>query len=207
MIMTGRSGNELLDLLPAAELGRLLDSSQTASMSLGEIVFQQDGPVPYAYFPTTSVCGVVVDSEEGRQVEGTTVGREGMVGLPMFLGVDFHPFRVIVEVPGEAVRIAAGPFWKIAEPGSSLDLLMRRYTLYRLRSATQTGACSTVHAVEERMARWLLMNHDRAGKEEFPITHEFMSELLGVRHQTGCRRMRSAQRADCDIACTSCQTL
>jgi CRP-like cAMP-binding protein len=182
--MANWTGNKLLDHLPEAESTELLVSSQTISLPLHEVVLQQDGPVPHAYFPTTSVLGIVLVAEGGKQVEGTTVGCEGMVGLPVFLGVNFHPFKAIVQMPGEAVRVPATSLLQAAKPGSQLDLILRRYTLFRIRCANQTGACNTLHAVEERMCRWLLMNHDRAGKDEFTLTHEFLSELLGVRRQT-----------------------
>jgi CRP-like cAMP-binding protein len=190
-----RTGNRLLDLLSEDEASRLLSSSRIVSLPHGQVVFQQDGPMPHVYFPTTSVIGIVLVVEEGKQVEGTTVGKEGVVGLPVFLGVDFHPFRVIVQVPGEAVQVPAATLLAAAKQGSTLDRLLRRYTLYRLRCANQTGACNSIHAVEERMARWLLMAHDRAGTDEFALTHEFLSELLGVRRQTVSLIAGTLQRA------------
>jgi CRP-like cAMP-binding protein len=182
--MACRTGNRLLDALPADELGHLLSSSEVVSWQHEQAVFHQDGPMPHVYFPTTSVFGIVLVVEEGKQLEGTTVGNDGLVGLPVFLGVDFHPFRAMVQVSGEAVQVPAVTFLQAARLGSTLDRLVRRYTLFRLRCANQTGACNALHAVEERTARWLLMAQDRTGREEFSITHEFLSELLGVRRQT-----------------------
>jgi CRP-like cAMP-binding protein len=190
-----RTGNRILDLLPAGESSRLLSSSQAVSLPHGQKVFQQDGPIPHVYFPTTGVFGVVLLLEEGKQVEGTTVGNEGLVGLPVFLGADFHPFSVVSQVPGEALQVPAGTFLQAARPGGTLDRLLRRYTLYRLRCANQTGACSSLHSVEERMSRWLLMAHDRAGEDEFLLTHEFLAELLGVRRQTVSIIAGTLQRA------------
>jgi CRP-like cAMP-binding protein len=107
-----------------------------------------------------------------------------MLGLPVFLALDFHPFSCVSQVSGEAVQVPASAFLQAVIPGGTLDRLLRRYTLYRLRCANQTGACHILHSVEERMSRWLLMAHDRAGKDEFLLTHESLSELLGVRRQT-----------------------
>ncbi len=134
-------------MLRGDESSRLLSSSQAVSQPHSQVVFQEDGPLPHVYFPTTSVFGIVLVVEEGKQVEGTTVGKEGMVGLPVFLGVDFHPCRAIVEAPGEAARVSAGTFVQAAKPGSTLYRLVRQYTLNRLRCANQTGACNTLHAV------------------------------------------------------------
>ena len=182
--MANRTGNRILDLLPENESSPLLRSSEVVSWRHEQVVFQQDGPTPHVFFPMTSVFGIVLVVEEGKQVEGTTVGNEGMVGLPVYLGVGFHPLRAIVQVPGEAVQVPAATFLRATTPGSTLDRLVRRYTLFRLLYANQTTACNTLHAVEERMARWLLMAQDRTTKEHFSITHEFLSELLGVRRQT-----------------------
>jgi CRP-like cAMP-binding protein len=189
------TGNRLLDLLPKADSRPLLAAAQVVSVTHGQEVYRQDGPMPHVYFPTTSVFGIVLVLDQGRLVEAKTVGNEGMIGLPVFLGADFHPFRAVVQVPGEAVRVSAATFVKVVEPGGPLDRHLRRYTLYRLRCASQTGACNAMHAVEERTARWLLMAHDRVGRNEFAITHEFLSELLGVRRQTVSIIAGTLQRA------------
>jgi CRP-like cAMP-binding protein len=193
--MADRTGNRILDRLPLDESSRLLSSSQVVALPHGQEVYRQDGPMPHVYFPTTGMFGVVIRMEEGKLVEGTTVGSEGVVGLPVFLGVDFHPFSVVAQVPGEAVRVPAATFRQALQRGGTLDRLLRRYTLYRLRGANQTVACNTLHCVEERMSRWLLMAHDRAGKDEFLLTHEFLSELLGVRRQTVSIIAGTLQRA------------
>jgi CRP-like cAMP-binding protein len=189
------TGNRILDLLPPEESSRLLASSQSVFLPHGQQVYRQDGPMPHVYFPTTGVFGVVILMAEGKLVEATTVGNEGMVGLPLLLGVDFHPFSVVAQIPGEAVQVPAAPFVRASKAGGTLDRLLRCYALYRLRRANQTGACNSLHSVEERMSRWLLMAHDRAGKEEFLLTHEFLSELLGVRRQTVSITAGTLQRA------------
>jgi CRP-like cAMP-binding protein len=193
--MADRTGNRILDHLPPDESSRLLSSSQVFALPHGQEVYRQDGPMPHLYFPTTGMFGVVIRMEEGELVEGTTVGNEGMVGLPAFLGVDFHPFSVVSQVPGAAVQVPVATFLQALQPGGTLGRLLRRYTLYRLRCANQTGACNTLHSVEERTCRWLLMAHDRAGKDEFLLTHEFLSELLGVRRQTVSIIAGTLQRA------------
>lgn len=140
--------------------------------------------MPYVYFPTTSVIGIVVLAEPGKQVEGTTVGPDGMVGLPVYFGVDFHPFTAIVQLSGNAWRVPAIPFLEAARQGSVLDQLVRRYTVYCLRYGNQMTACNTLHAAEERLARWIMMGVDKFGTSELAVTHEFLAELLGVRRQT-----------------------
>jgi CRP-like cAMP-binding protein len=194
-LITGHTGNRILDLLPEEEASPLLSSAQTVLLPHGHEIYRQEGPLPHVYFPTTGVFGVVILMDEGKQVEGSTVGKEGMLGLPIFLGVDFHPFSVVSQLPGEAVQVPAATFLQAITSGSTLDRLTRRYTLYRLRCANQMGACNSQHSVEERMCRWLLLARDRAGRDEFSLTHEYLSELLGVRRQTVSIIAGTLQRA------------
>jgi hypothetical protein len=112
--MAGRIGNRILDSLPENESSRLLFSSKVVSWQHEQVVFQPDGPMPHVYFPTTGVFGIVL------------VVDEGMVGLPVFLGVDFHPFLAVMQVPGEAVRVPAATFLQAATPGTTFDRLVRR---------------------------------------------------------------------------------
>lgn len=193
--MTGCTGNRILDLLPQDETSHLRPSWHIVFLTEGQEVYQPDGPMEHVYFPTTAVCGVVILMESGKQVEGATVGHEGMLGLPLFFGLEFHPFSVVAQVPGEAVEVPAAPFLQAILRCRTLDRLLRRYALYRLRCADQTGACNSLHSADERMCRWLLMAHDRAGRDEFPLTHEFLAELLGVRRQTVSIIAGTLQRA------------
>ena len=190
-----RTGNRILDMLPADESRALLSTARTVPCEHGLEVYRQDGELPHVYFPTSGVFGVVIRMEDSRYVEGTTIGKEGLLGLPVFLGVNFHPFVVVAQVTGESLQLPTPTFLQLACPGSTLNRLLHRYTLYRLRSANQTGACNSQHSVEERMSRWLLMAHDRAGKDEFGLTHEFLAELLGVRRQTVSIIAGTLQRA------------
>src|SRR5207302_6811307 len=136
------------------------------------------------YFPTSGMVSLTVLMEDGKEIEAGTIGNEGMIGLSVALGLDFSPNKAISQIPGEGVRIPVATFMEAMQPGGTLDRLVRRYTAYCLRYANQTVACNLLHSVEERICRWLLMCHDRAGKDEFALTHEFLAEMLGVRRQT-----------------------
>ena len=135
--MADRTGNRILDRLPLDESSRLLSSSQVVALPHGQEVYRQE--VPHVYFPTTGVFGVVIRMEEGKLVEGTTVGNEGMVGLPAFLGVDFHPFSVVSQVRGEAVQVLAATF---------LQALKRGGTWTGCGGGTRSTACGV------RTRRW-----------------------------------------------------
>ena len=180
----GDTGNRLLDRLPDRELGRLLSAARVVELRRGEEICIEGSPVPYVYFPSGGVVSAVVRMEQGKQVEAATVGNEGMIGMTALLGLEFSPFTVIVQVPGESYRFPAKAFSEALECGEALDGLVRRYAAFRLRQAGQTIACNAVHSVEERMCRWMLMAHDRAGRDEFLLTHEFLAEMLGIRRQS-----------------------
>ena len=180
----GRTGNRLLDRLPEQEYTRLAPSLVSASLKLKQLLIQVDGPVRDVYFPTTALISTLVVLEDGSEVETIQTGSEGLVGLPAGLGVDFGLSRAICQVPGETWCLPARALREALEWSRPLDALVKRYTALVLRQTAQVVACNALHPVTERLCRWLLMSHDRVGRDEFPMTHEFMGEMLGVRRQT-----------------------
>ncbi len=181
-----RRGNRLLNRLSKPEYKLLIRSEQTVFLPHGEVIYGQEslGGLSHVYFPTSGMISLTVLMEDGKEVEAGTIGNEGMIGLSVALGLDFSPNKAISQISGEGVRIPVPIFMEAMQPGGTLDRLVRRYTAYSLRYANQTVACNLLHSVEERICRWLLMCHDRAGKDEFTLTHEFLAEMLGVRRQT-----------------------
>ena len=109
------------------------------------------------------------------------VGTEGMAGLSVFLGAETTPFRAIVQVPGDGMRMKAAVFKASVNQGGALHGLLMRYTHALLIQVSQSVACKSHHSIKQRCCRWLLMNHDRVGSDQFPITHEFLSQMIGVR--------------------------
>ncbi len=197
-MMTGAAyptGNLILDCLRRSEAMPLLSAAQNVSLPVGHVVFREDGPVPHVLFPTKGVYGVVALAEGGERVEAVSVGNEGMLGLPLFLGLDFMPYTVIALLPGEARSVPAASFLQAARAGTALDRILRRYSAYRMRVAIQSAACTSLHCVEERMCRWLLSARDRTTHDEFPVTQEFLAEVLGVRRQTVAIAAGALQRA------------
>lgn len=181
---TGPTGNQLLDRLPKGESHRILESMEPVSLPLGREVVQQDGPLSHVLFPTSGMVSLVVLMEDGRVAEASTVGREGIVGVSAMLSHDSSPATATSQVAGEALSMPVHGFLEEIARGGTFERLVRRYAAYTLRYANQTVACNLLHSVEERMCRWLLMIHDRTGSDEFPFTHELLSEMLGVRRQT-----------------------
>jgi CRP-like cAMP-binding protein len=190
-----RTGNRILDRLPADEHSRIVEASQIVALTRGQDIYQERGPMTHAYFPFVGMYSVVVPLEDGRIVEAATVGNEGMVGIPLAFGLEFSPDKVISQVSGSAIRVPARAFLRSLSPGSALERLVRRYASYRTRYANQTIACNIFHDADQRMCRWLLMTHDRAGRDQFTLTHEFLSEMMGMRRQTVSLVAARLQRA------------
>lgn len=178
------SGNDLLDRLPADEFDPLKSMLQRVSLSLKEIIYQQEAEVTHVHFPTTALVSLLTVLEEDVPVESATVGREGFVGVAAALGVEASPHRVICQMVGDSVRLPIRPFLEAMARGTALRRAVDRFVVYSLRVADQGIACNALHAVEARACRWLLMVHDQARREEFPMTQEFLAFMLGVRRQT-----------------------
>jgi CRP-like cAMP-binding protein len=126
------------------------------------------------------VVSLITLTPSGRTVEANQVGREGMVGLPAFLGVDRMPLECVVQVPGRALAMPVADLKHVTKDGGSLSTLLKRYIYARMVETAQNSACNRLHSLEQRAARWLLETADRAGRDQFLITHEFLAALLGV---------------------------
>lgn len=179
-----RTGNRLLDRLPPAEAERLLRRAEHVRQPSGLEIYRQNGEMPHVYFPIRGVYSIVVVSRDGQATEAATIGNEGMVGLPVYLGLTFSVQQAIVQVPCEALRVPAEPFRKFAREAAAIEHVIMRYIAFSLRYANQTIACNALHSVEERACRWLLMAHDRAEADEFYLTQEFLAQMLAVRRQS-----------------------
>jgi CRP-like cAMP-binding protein len=119
--------------------------------------------------------------EDGDAAEVGMIGREGMIGLPVLLGADFDDIEAMVQSPGTALRMDAAAFRAELDRAPAFRALLLRYALVHHGQVARTAACNGRHHTDQRLARWLLMAHDRATKDEFPMTHEFLSMMLGVR--------------------------
>jgi CRP-like cAMP-binding protein len=175
------AGNRLLDLLPIADYDRLRPDLETVAIGVLDVVCEANQPIPYIYFPTGGVISVVTLLADGVTVELATVGRDGMIGLPVFLGADTMPSRASGQVPGDALRMEAGAFQAEVERNGPLVRVLHRYTHAFFNQAALVLACNGVHSAEQRCARSLLQTHDRVGADEFLLTQEFLALMMGVR--------------------------
>jgi CRP-like cAMP-binding protein len=144
-----------------------------------------EGQVPgYVYFPTRGIVSIVLQLAEGETAEVLTVGREGMIGLPIWLGLKKSLETVLQLRPGELVRVPAKEFCKVVEGSRRVRELLHHYTAYNFRSTAQLIACGKYHAVEQRICRWLLSAMDHVGSREVSLSQVALGAVLGVRRQT-----------------------
>ena len=174
-------GNRLLGALPAEDFERLLPHLETVTLEVKDFLYETDRPIEYVYFPIDCVTSTIASMRDGRTVEVGTIGKEGMDGLPVFLGAQTAPLASFCQVPGDAARMTAEALRSEVGPGDRLYELLRRFTEATLVFAAQSSACNRLHSVEQRCSRWILHTHDRVGKDEFYLTQEFLSQMLGVR--------------------------
>ncbi|XXX75096.1 Crp/Fnr family transcriptional regulator [Sorangium sp. So ce134] len=176
--------NRLLSALPRRELERLLPQLEVVPLGHKQVLYEASEPIHHVYFPENGVVSLLSLMENGDAVEIGTVGNEGMVGLPVFLGSVSTQGRAFSQVPGDAVRMRSPIFREEVGRGGRLRETLSRYTQSLFEQIAQAAACNRLHPMGERCARWLLMTHDRVGADEFPLTHEFLSQMLGVRRAT-----------------------
>jgi CRP-like cAMP-binding protein len=188
----------MVELLPHEEVEHLKDVWQRVPLAEAQTLAWPDDPITHVHFPISGIVSIIAHGEGSQMVEAALVGREGLVGLPVFLGLDSEPHRVQVQVPGEAWRLPAGTFRTvIGEEGPlrALRRLLLRYAQARLVMASQGVLCNRMHALEERCARWLLTIHDRVEGDTFGLTHEFIAIMLGVRRASVTVAMGALQQA------------
>ena len=173
--------NDLLAALPAEDLQRLLPALDVVELPLKQILHRQGERVDYVYFPGGGFCSELTMLESGAMVEVATIGREGMVGI--FAAQDGERAASVAMVQAAAelcYRLPAATFRREMEQPGTFHELMTRYMHAHVGLIMQSTACNAVHTVEQRLARWLLMAHDRIGHDEFPLTQEFVAMMLGV---------------------------
>jgi CRP-like cAMP-binding protein len=170
-----------LDALPPAERTALQPQLERVHLDHEQVLANPNEPLAYAYFPIDAIVSILSFANGGDAVETGMVGREGVVGVPLFLGLEGDATRAVCQVPGDAWRLRAGAFRKALAHGGHLPVLLGRYTQALLAMAMQSVVCNRVHPVEERAARWLLLVHDRVEGDRLLLTHEFIAQMLGVR--------------------------
>ena len=177
-------GNHLLAALPPAELERLEPLLEPVELTFKQLLYEAGAPIDQVYFPVAGVLSQVAVVDGEAAIEINTVGREGMVGIPAFLGVTPSASRVFCQIPGNGLRLEVAELHRYLSNDGPLHQILNRYTQATLVTLARGVACNRLHTTEERMSRWLLMTRDRVDDDTFPLTQEFLSQMLGVRRAT-----------------------
>jgi CRP-like cAMP-binding protein len=173
--------NNLLAALPRKVYLRLLPGLTPVDLVFGDVLHEPGKPIRDVYFPSQSLVSLLTLVEGHLALEVGLVGREGMVGIALALGIDVSPVRALVQGAGPALRMDATRFRAELAGSPPLQRELNRYVHALMAQISQTAACNRFHVVEARLARWLLMTRDRVGSGEFRMTQEFLSHMLGVR--------------------------
>jgi CRP-like cAMP-binding protein len=176
--------SHLLASLPPAELSMLLPQMERVELTFRQVLQPAEQPITAVYFPESGWVSLIHLLADGGTAEVGHAGQEGMIGLPLLFGGDISSTEGLVQGPGTALRMNAEAFRNALERCPSLRALLLRYALAVNEEVAQTAVCNGRHVLERRLARWLLMAHDRAESDDVPITHDILAMMLCV-HRPG----------------------
>jgi CRP-like cAMP-binding protein len=146
-----------------------------------QLILQEPGRrIDYGYFLNEGLVSLVVLTQDGKSVEVAIVGKEGMIGTPLAVGLRQGPYRAITQIAGQGWKIKSSALAEILQSAPELRLVLNRYVLIQGLQIAQIAACNRLHEIEQRLARWLLMCQDRVDSDFLPITHEFLAQMLGT---------------------------
>jgi CRP-like cAMP-binding protein len=187
--------NHLIELLPSKSRSRLLAICEPVNLVMGEILSDTGRPTRYVYFPTIGFVSLVTAINGRPTLEVGMVGREGMLGVQLVLGVEAAPLHAVVQGAGAAWRIGGTEFSRELVRSAALQRGLSRYVYVTMMQLASAASCLRFHQIRPRLARWLLMTQDRAHSDSFHITHEFLAYMLGVR-RVGITTAASALQRD-----------
>ena len=176
--------NKILAALPAMDYERLLPNLKRVELQHSQVLFRAGEVIEFVYFPEASMVSLISDIASGDCAEVGVVGFEGMTGISCILGVDRSPYQGLVQYPNGAMRMTVQDLRKEFNLGGKLHERLLRYVQALLVQTSQVAACNALHSVSERLARWLLMSHDRCESNDLPFTQEFLGFMLGTRRAT-----------------------
>jgi len=178
-----RSKNHLLSDLPSDEFKRIFSHLEEASLELGQVLYESGDRLEYIYFPTTAIISLLYIMENAATAEIGVVGNEGFLGVPLVLGGETTPNRAVIQSAGEALRMKSKALKAEFERGAVFHNLLLRYTQALLTQISQTAVCNRLHSLEQQLCRWLLLSHDRLDSDKLVMTHDLISNMLGVRRE------------------------
>jgi CRP-like cAMP-binding protein len=186
--------NHLIELLPRRDRAHLLALCEPVELVFAEVLCEPGDRTRYVYFPVDGFISLLTQIGGKAALEVGMVGREGMLGVQLALGVPTAPVHALVQGPGSAWRIGASAFTRELARSAALRKEMNRYAYVLMKQLAGSAACLRFHEIGPRLARWLLMSHDRAHSDSFRVTHEFLAYMLGVRRVGVTRAATELQR-------------
>jgi CRP-like cAMP-binding protein len=173
--------NRVLAALPQDERLELARHLVPVSLGFKQVLYSRDRRIDHVYFPETAVCSLITVMSDGECAEAGTIGNDGVLGADLALGARHAAYETIVQVDGWAWRMSADAFVRQLAGSSSLRDLVHRHVAALLVQSFQSTACNRLHTLRERVCRWLLLTHDRAGRDEFRLTQDLLAVMAGVR--------------------------
>ena len=175
------SRNCILSTMSADDYGLLQPHLESVAMEKDSVLEERDQAIGHVWFPNTGLGSIIAFTPHGDRVEAGLFGREGMSGTALSMGADRTPLKTVMQVGGEGLRVEAGAFRHAIEQSRPLHTLLLRYSQSLAVQTAYTALTNVTHPVEVRLARWLLMAHDRADGDELALTHDYMAVMLAVR--------------------------
>jgi CRP-like cAMP-binding protein len=187
--------NRLLAELPSDIYQRLIPHLSAIPLRLGEEIYAAGETLKYVYFPTTAIVSLLSTMEDGRSAEIGVVGKDGILGIAVFMGGESVPNRAVVQSEGVAFRMGAHVLASEFRRAGVLQRILLRYTQSLIAQMSQTAVCNRLHSVEQQLCRWLLLSHDRLPSNELGMTQELIADMLGVRREAVSHQARRLQDA------------
>ncbi|MDB5911618.1 MAG: Crp/Fnr family transcriptional regulator [Ramlibacter sp.] len=186
--------NWLLAALPDAEWARLLPHLEPIDMPLGQVLYEPGASPPHVYFPTTAIASLLYVMENGASAEIAVVGKEGLIGISLFMGGQSTSSRAVVQAAGDGFRLRASVLMDEFNRGGPVLQLLLRYTQALITQMAQTSVCNRHHSIDQQLCRWLLLTLDRLPSSDLVMTQELLSTILGVRRASITEAAGALQR-------------
>jgi CRP-like cAMP-binding protein len=187
--------NRLLAALPPAEWARWQTELEAVELPLGKVLYESGSTMSHVYFPTTAIVSLLYVLEDGASAEIAVVGREGLVGISLFMGGESTPSRAVVQSAGQGFRMRASMVKQEFDRSAAVLHLLLRYTQALITQMTQTAVCNRHHSLDQQLCRWLLLSLDRLDGNELKMTQELIANMLGVRREGVTEAALSLQSA------------
>jgi CRP-like cAMP-binding protein len=179
----GPRRNHLLAALPQDEYERVAPQLELVPLTLGAVIYEAGSTIDYVHFPTTAIVSLLYIMENGASAEIALVGKEGLVGIALFMGGETMPNRAIVQSEGQAYRMRGKGMNLEFSRAKAFQHLSLRYTLALISQMSQTAVCNRHHSIDQQLCRWLLLSLDRLPSNELSMTQELIANMLGVRRE------------------------